>query len=474
MMSSFRELAYASADESPENSPRDDVSSATTPTKRNLSRDVGLEAGEDSTDDDESRSTSTSMSSRTPRAVTIILGTITAALLVIAALQLHDSRLAKSPEQGWSTEQSADDKDPHRSAFRTSLPASALIPSVKSETPGATLYCFMVMLPFGNEPKLIRMQYENHWNVFACDGHAIFSNESLQLSPGHPESEMTTLFPGAMKCDFNTWTWPQQPLALNTAVFVRAWTEVFKLGDWRKFDWTVKVDPDTVFLPNRLADLLATRALLPVEATSSDSCEACRQTGQAGPCSVHAQWFQKCGLTCPESLKQIEREPPVDCGCKGCGSDVCRKPTSVYLRNCAVNKYNSGDPLTEHAMHGPLEVLSYGAMLEYEAGLEKCVVEYEWSYKQWGEDWFLEHCLQFLEVNPVDDFESLKDGDCMTVAWPCKTAHAAFQPFKTVDGYKACYENADREGEWPPTDPQIDEHKFWDWTGNQWRTWAGQ
>jgi len=340
----------------------------------------------------------------------------------------------------------------------------------------ASLYCFTVMLPFGNEPKLIQKQYDQTWSLFDCDAYAVLSNESLELSPGHPKGQMTTVFNGSMAVEFNTWTWAALggKMALNTPVFVRAWKSVFQLGHWRNFDWTVKVDPDTVFFSRRLAELLDARPLLPPEDTAPSNaslCENCTLTGQTmSTCASHVAYVQHDGASCPEALADVARGPPTDCGCD-CGKSACSNPTSVYLRNCAVNLYTPTDPAPGHAMHGPLEVLSHDAMADLEKGLEDCAEKFKDSFDQWGEDWFLEHCLLDLGVLPLDNFESLKDGDCATVAWPCDQAHAAFQPFKELDVYEKCQHNANTKGQWPPKAfTQRYEYKFYDTYHARWTT----
>merc|ERR1719436_1472823 len=45
-------------------------------------------------------------------------------------------------------------------------------------------------------------------------------------------------------------------LCLNTKIFIDVWKKVFDGGRPRNHDWTAKVDPDAVFLPNRLRKIL--------------------------------------------------------------------------------------------------------------------------------------------------------------------------------------------------------------------------
>ena len=44
--------------------------------------------------------------------------------------------------------------------------------------------------------------------------------------------------------------------ALNTPVFSAIWKQVLQLSEFKAHAWTVKLDPDTVFFPARLADFL--------------------------------------------------------------------------------------------------------------------------------------------------------------------------------------------------------------------------
>jgi len=66
-------------------------------------------------------------------------------------------------------------------------------------------------------------------SVFACDAHSVF-----------PSFPADTASPG---------TWSSYA---NTESFVKVWHEVFADDKFGEYDWTVKVDPDSVFFPDRL------------------------------------------------------------------------------------------------------------------------------------------------------------------------------------------------------------------------------
>lgn len=91
---------------------------------------------------------------------------------------------------------------------------------------GTKLFCFAVVLWSKEEEAALA----NHWrqqgrSVTQCDEHEVFD--------GLPTG-----------------------VERNVDSFVRAWELVKQSGKWRNNDWTVKVDPDTVFFPERLKQRL--------------------------------------------------------------------------------------------------------------------------------------------------------------------------------------------------------------------------
>lgn len=110
--------------------------------------------------------------------------------------------------------------------------------------PPGSLYCFALMQPQGYERGLIEMQYHMKTSIFDCDEPAVYSNEVIHIVPGFQthvvDSDLKCLFGG----EFNT--------ALNTPIFIAVWDKVVEVGRFRMHEWTVKVDPDCVFVPSRL------------------------------------------------------------------------------------------------------------------------------------------------------------------------------------------------------------------------------
>jgi hypothetical protein len=98
-------------------------------------------------------------------------------------------------------------------------------------TMGTSLFCFAGVLPGSAEEELIGTQRERGLGIFACEDSAQYATD--YTDKGEWESVM------------------------NSDVFIRVWERVHADGQYAMHDWVVKVDPDTVFHPQRLRDHLA-------------------------------------------------------------------------------------------------------------------------------------------------------------------------------------------------------------------------
>lgn len=112
--------------------------------------------------------------------------------------------------------------------------------------------CFAVMRSnakkqeHGGELSLLREQAKECVGIFGCNGYLVFSDQPKALAPGAHACVLKDFaaqrhVPGAL-----TATW------VNTAAFLAAWDTILADGRYKMNDWTVKVDPDAVFLPERL------------------------------------------------------------------------------------------------------------------------------------------------------------------------------------------------------------------------------
>jgi hypothetical protein len=100
------------------------------------------------------------------------------------------------------------------------------------------------MIPSSYELDLITMQYNANASIFGCDKHTVFSNMPVPYAHGVMSSVVET----DLECEFGG----KYKTALNAGIFQVVWRKVIADGTFRYYDWTVKVDPDSVFFPDRL------------------------------------------------------------------------------------------------------------------------------------------------------------------------------------------------------------------------------
>lgn len=123
----------------------------------------------------------------------------------------------------------------------TTTTATTTIPA------GRSLYCFAVARPAFGEMVLIQTQLDHHTGIFQCDNCSIFSNVDINIVSDdaifHTEVINSTLV-APVGGIYN--------MSLNTDIFLMVWKRVFEDERYMWHDWTVKVDPDAVFIPDRL------------------------------------------------------------------------------------------------------------------------------------------------------------------------------------------------------------------------------
>lgn len=230
----------------------------------------------------------------------------------------------------------------------------------------------------GYEPGLVREQFAKCAGVFGCNAWTIFTQTPMWLSQGPPQIN-TTVLPTVEpvkdmlggKGHDATSSW------VNVNTFLSAWDMIGTSREFEEHEWTVKADPDAVFLPSRLRRRLS------------------------------------------------------DFGGVG----------AIYFTNCQGVK---------HGLYGSLEVISKAGIRKYIEGLSHCTQRL--PYSGWGEDLFLQMCLDRIGIHHADDFNLVSDGCCNKKLVkgkckhdaPCTSGETAFHPFKTVDGYFNCLAEAKR------------------------------
>jgi len=122
--------------------------------------------------------------------------------------------------------------------------------------PADTMFCFSVYTnntgtsKKSHELELLTQQRARTVSIFACDASAVYSDVGVSLGGGAntikvDDKEGDFHFAHRKKKD------GQGPW-VNTGLFKQVWKAVGESSTYKKYDWTVKVDPDAVFLPARL------------------------------------------------------------------------------------------------------------------------------------------------------------------------------------------------------------------------------
>lgn len=126
-------------------------------------------------------------------------------------------------------------------------------PKLRSTLGGQySLFCFTLVQSDSYEVSLVSHQHQRGVGLFSCDEYAVFSDRRLPLT-GEP-LVYTEVIQGPLRVPKSD---PPYNFALNTEVFFRVWEKVWQDRTYANHDWIVKVDPDTVFLPNRLRQHLS-------------------------------------------------------------------------------------------------------------------------------------------------------------------------------------------------------------------------
>jgi len=119
---------------------------------------------------------------------------------------------------------------------------------------GISIFCWAFILPASKtkeEKELLEVWARKKIGPFGCDEHVVYGVEPdvvgrscVRVIPGlSPWVPKVPKYLGGGRVQWNR---------ANTPVFRRLWETVVEDGLWKKHDWTIKLDPDTTFLPNRM------------------------------------------------------------------------------------------------------------------------------------------------------------------------------------------------------------------------------
>lgn len=232
-----------------------------------------------------------------------------------------------------------------------------------------TLFCFSVIRNTGYEPDVVREQVRRGASIFACDASLVLSDgPSIDLEGVRTVGIVTNwqVTSGNMSTPGTTTTsW------LNVLVFMKVWAWMKRDGRYVHFQWTVKVDPDAVFFPERLRGHLV---------------------------------------------------------------PFTRPPQPLFFTTCN-RVFMDNEPFKEK-LFGAVEVYSKEALDRFLVDIERCNTELNWH--GWGEDFWMQTCLDLLGVPSVSDADLVSDGRCS--ATPCTDAtKVAYHDFKGVGPYFTCW-----------------------------------
>jgi len=126
---------------------------------------------------------------------------------------------------------------------------TALGPRMPRAWSNPSLYCFHVIRVNSYEADITRFEASKDGGVgvFACELYDIFASDGeAWLGDGPLGPIHTHHFTGAAISRSVDGT------AGNTALFMNVWASVNWIGRWKLTDWTIKVDPDAVLIPDRM------------------------------------------------------------------------------------------------------------------------------------------------------------------------------------------------------------------------------
>jgi len=122
-----------------------------------------------------------------------------------------------------------------------------------------SFFCFVVVRPNTYEVHTAKVQLDRGM-LTACDAYAVYSNVSALPLLGSERMASPNIWSdcAAVKGSMDVAPDPHSRTTANAPVFRQVWQHIFKERIYLDYDWTIKVDPDTFFFPDRLRHVLRT------------------------------------------------------------------------------------------------------------------------------------------------------------------------------------------------------------------------
>lgn len=325
---------------------------------------------------------------------------------------------------------------------------------------------------------LLQLQFERGMGVFACDGQMVFSNVRTALS------QAATTLQGSDKSQPVIVETVKVPVSdahllahaawLNAADYLECWKKLGADGRFLWYDFVVKVDPDTAFVPGRLRNHLRSAPLTGNRAvyftTCSTTARKCVHTVTVGRTYGEDWTFKVVGT----STDQFSIS--ADCDATSKHTETCQKHhwgngvnvvqdqngRPVKEGNCCneretVKSMESECPQRqadslEPGLSGALEVISKDAVALYVKQGQRCSAN---RYSDVGEEFFMQECLELLGARPLAGAHLLSDEFCGGVPGNCTTAEAAFHPLRTPQAFIRCLGDAFSNYQVPEMDRDL-------------------
>jgi len=272
-------------------------------------------------------------------------------------------------------------------------PTWAEKPAVKNLD--ASLFCFTVYqqhrgdnLENKHDLAILQKAFQYQESIFTCNDWEVFSDVPAQISVERGYWSTVVSDPAGLFKSLHRKDKPDH--FLNTPLFIQVWKALAQQKRATRQSFTVKVDPVTVFLPQRLRAYLAPK------------------TGETD----NGFYFQNC-----ESVQQ--------------------------------------------GFFGNLEIVSKSAMKIFFERADECTAscwkedsegcKKKWKFGPWGEDLFMQNCMDKHGVGKRDGFDSTLSGTCpesrpkeqrrnASYVPPCPSSYSgpAIHPFRTPEAYFTC------------------------------------
>lgn len=133
-----------------------------------------------------------------------------------------------------------------KAAQRSSGETPASQALVMEVWPPPSLFCWLAFQSAQPEAGLVRMQFNHRSGIFACDAFVAFSDTPAEVGTFPNGWKFMSMPVGSMAAERASWG------VINMQQFKKIWDKIFVDGHYQKYDFVVKVDPDTVFFPGRL------------------------------------------------------------------------------------------------------------------------------------------------------------------------------------------------------------------------------